>query len=87
MTRPYNKTTVFKTMPPGHVQAAVNRDAWTVYIEWRAAQLQRHNEALRRRNQRLFQSLMFAHNLLRSLGAVEYLYVLRTGLLKEPFWR
>ena len=72
-------------MPPYDVQATVSRDAYAVYIEWKAAQLLRQNEALRRRNQRLMQSLHFAHNLLIRVGAVEYLYVLRTGL-GEPAW-
>ena len=74
-------------MPSSHDEAAVSKDAWVVYVEWKAAELQRRNEALVRRNQRLFQSLMFAHNLLRSVGAVEYLYVLRTGMMNEVMWR
>ena len=49
-------------MPSSHDEAAVSKDAWAVYVEWKAAELQRRNEALVRRNQRLFQSLMFAHN-------------------------
>ena len=74
-------------MPSSHDEAAVSKDAWAVYVEWKAAELQRRNEALVRRNQRLFQSLMFAHNLLHSVGAVEYLYVLRTGMMNEVMWR
>lgn len=73
-------------MSASHIQAAVTKDAWVVYVEWRAAELQRRNEALVRKNQRLLQSLVFAHNLLRGLGAVEYLYVLRTGM-DVGFWR
>ena len=74
-------------MPSSHDEAAVSKDAWAVYVEWKAAELQRRNEALVRRTQRLFQSLMFAHSLLRSVGAVEYLYVLRTGMMNEVMWR
>ena len=74
-------------MSASDIQAAVTKDAWVVYVEWRAAELQRRNEALVRKNQRLLQSLVFAHNLLRSLGAVEYLYVLRTGVADVGFWR